>query len=97
MKPAPATQHRIESALASSEHPGWLRAGYKLFFVLAFFPILMMIPAGLGDDADGLLKIASRFPAYGWTALGLASVSGLLYGLHKLQLKKSSESNHPSE
>ena len=90
MKSTPTTQERIESALASSEHPGWFNAGAKLFFVLAFVPVLMMIPSAFGEDIDGLLALADRVPVYGWTAVGLASLSGLFQALHKLSRGKHS-------
>ena len=72
MKPKPTTQDRIESALASSEHPGWFNAGAKLFRILALIPVLMMIPLVFGEDVNGLLALADRVPVYGWTAVGLA-------------------------
>lgn len=88
MKPTPTTQERIESTLASSEHPGWFRAGAKLFLVLAFVPVLIMIPPAFGEDVGVLLALADRCSVYGWTALGLASLSGLFQSLHKLTRRK---------
>lgn len=90
MKPTRTTQEHIESALASSEHVGWFSAGAKLFLVLAFVPVLMMIPPASGEDVDGLLALADRCAAYGWTALGLASLSGLFHAIHKLTRRENS-------
>ena len=64
--------------------------GAKVFPVLAFVPVLMMIAAAFGQDADGLLALADRVPVYGWTAVGLASLSGLFQALHKLTRRKHS-------
>lgn len=90
MKPKPTTQERIERALASSEHPGWFSVAAKLFLVLAFVPVLMMIPPAFGENVGGLLALADRVPVYGWTAVGLASLSGLFQALHKLTRRKHS-------
>jgi len=90
MKPTHTTQERIESALASSEHPGWFSAGARLLLVLAFVPVLMMIPPAFGEDVDSLLALADRCSVYGWMALGLASLSGLFHALHKLTRWKHS-------
>jgi hypothetical protein len=84
------TQEKIEQALASSERPDWFYVGAKVFFVLAFVPVVLMISITVGGSDEGLLAAADRLPLYGWTALGLATVSGVLHALHKLRPAKRS-------
>ena len=80
------TQERIKQTPASSERPDWFYVGARAFFVLAFVPVVLMIPSTWGGSDEGLLTAAERVPLYGWTALILASISGILAALHKLRL-----------
>ena len=83
-------ERRIRESPAWSERPDWFYVGSKVFFVLAFVPIVLMIPNGGGEDHAGLLATAERMPLYGWTAVGLATVSGICFAWHKLRLAKRS-------
>lgn len=85
------TEPKTTQTPTPSERPGLLYALSKLFIVLAFFPVVLMIPGTVGDDYEALQKAAARMPIYGWTAIGLASVSGLLLALHKLRLAKKTD------
>jgi hypothetical protein len=86
-KPMTNTQEKVEQALASSERPDWFYVGERVFLVLAFVPIVLMIP-GVGESDEGVLAAANHGPLYGWTALGLATVSGIFHFLKKLRLAK---------
>ena len=74
--------------MLAAERPDWSEVGSKAFFVLAWFPIVMMIPAALGVNDDEILQLAAGLPFYGWTAVGLASVAGLFRELHKIKFTK---------
>ena len=91
------TQERIEKALASSERPDWFYVGSKVFFVIAFVPVVLMIPNSVGENDEGILAVAERVPFYGWTAVSLATVSGILFALHKLRLAKRSSGDELPE
>ena len=92
MRSSHTNQERQKHEMASSEwRPELFNALGKLFFVLAFIPVMMMIPHSSTEDVDALLALGKRCSAYGWTAFGLATLSGLFQALHKLTDRKHSK------
>ena len=61
-EPMTSTDERIHQALDSSEPPDWFYVGYKAFLVLAFVPVVLMIPGIVGGSEEEILAAANRVP-----------------------------------
>jgi hypothetical protein len=84
------TKERLEEIAAPAERPDWFKVGEKVFLVLAFIPIVLMISAAGEESPEAVLTAAERVPICGWTAVGLACVSGIFAGLRRWKLGKGS-------
>ncbi len=67
----------------SSGSPDWLLVTAWVCFAVALTPLAWIYYRINNESA--LLKVAEQFPYFAWSAFGIATIAGILFGIHKIK------------